>query len=79
MPDGYRVQMEFLDMDFAGDGLKCYEDRLDLFEGMLFLLLPILTTKCEAVQSLIALYICSKCDKNEKHPSKRRVGPKEID
>ena len=32
-PDGFRVSLEFLDLDFAGDGLQCYKDRLDVYEG----------------------------------------------
>ena len=34
VPDGYRVNLEFPDLDFAGDGLDCYQDRLDVYDGL---------------------------------------------
>ncbi len=27
------MQLQFLDIEFAGDGVRCYSDRLDVYDG----------------------------------------------
>ena len=44
VPDGFRVKLDILDLNFDGDGHDCYEDRLDLYQGLFVLFVCLLAT-----------------------------------